>query len=275
MTAPIAHASHTHFVPAGRPWLRAGVWLSLGLLALWVLIGGHSDLYIAANVRWTLWLATTASLVLASIDGYIAWQRGDHLGDVPARLRRLAWRRWQTTSYGVLFAPLVIGILVPPLILGAGSILAHDGVVTLIPAPQGPVMQTALTQLSQAKVPTPIVEMSLLQLQDRVRAGAPLAGTPVTLLGFVYHQPGLPTGDVLLTRFITPHCVAEAQPLALVMRQPETASVGSKLLMPHDNNWVRVTGTLADGTAQGQAVAVLAISALTPMATPLDPYLIY
>lgn len=273
MTATVAHVGHEHDTPAGRPWLRAGVWSSLGLLALWVLIGGHSDLYIAANVRWTLWLAAAASIALGGIDGYGAWRRGDHPRAIPARLRRMAWQRWQTTSYGVLFAPLMIGLLVPPFVLGAGSILAHDGVVTLIAAPQEP--STQATPAQQAGAPAAAAEMSLLQLQDRVRAGAPLAGAPLTLVGFVYHQPGLPAGDVLLTRFITPHCVAEAQPLALVMRQPADVAPGQSLRLPHDNDWVRVTGTLAGGTARGQSVAMLTVNALTPLATPLDPYLIY
>ncbi len=260
--------THAHLSPPGRPWLRVAVWLSLSMLALWVLIGGHSDLYIAPNVRWTLWLASAAGVVIAAIDGYAAWQRGDRPRALPVRLRRCLPGRRQRIAYGFLFAPLVVGLLVPPLVLGAGSILANDGVVTLVPAP----IAATIGAATPASAPLTI---DLLQLQDRMRAGASLQGTLITIEGFIYHQPGLPAQEALLARFITPHCVAEAQPLALVLRLPDGTVQRPQPHLPANNTWVRVTGTLSAGTTNGQSASMLDVSSLAIIVTPLDPYLIY
>jgi len=167
-----------------------------------------------------------------------------------------------------LFTPFIIGLFVPPLVLGAGSILSHDGVVTFIPAPHA----AATSSTISTNVP---ITIDLLQLQDRMRAGASLQGTPITIEGFVYHQPGLPAQESLLARFITPHCVAEAQPLALVLRLPDGTIQHPQPHLPANNIWVHVTGTLSAGSANGQTASVLDISSLATMAIPLDPYLVY
>ena len=251
---------HVHLTSLGRPWLRVAAWLSFCVLALWILLGGKSDLYVATNIRWTLWLAVAMGLLIAACDGYVAWQRGDRLRQIPARLRAIGVGNWRPLSYGLIFAPFIVGVGLPPAVLGAGSILAHDGVVTYVAAPQ-----SATTLNNPAGTAH---DLNLLQLSDLARHGVTHEGDQVTLSGFIYRQSGLAAGDVLVARFITPHCVAEAQPIALVLHL-----TGGKL--PADNTWVHVTGTLSSGTAHGQSTAVLLANAVTITGMPLDPYLIY
>ncbi len=252
---------HTHAPEApGRAWLRAALWVALSALALWVLLRGDMTRYIAPNVAWTLWLAIIAALAMAALEGYVAWRRDDRLFAAVARLQRGGWRNLAPRSWSlsIIFVPVIAGILVTPAVLDAQSILANDGVVTLLPAPRhGSAMPSA----------TPM-QISLLQLHDRLQAGAPLSGATVRLTGFVFHRSDLPTGEWLLTRFITPHCVAEAQPIALVVN---TGAIRA----PPDDIWVTLTGTLASGTAMGHTQAVLTVTALQRIATPPDPYLIY
>ncbi len=207
MDGPIGAYAHEHRHPAGRPWLRVALWLSLSCLALWVLLHGQTNRYIAPNVAWTLWLAIIVAVTLAALDGYTAWARGNLPRHAWERMRRQGIGGWRNLADGIVFLPFVTGLMVVPSVLGAGSILANDGVVTLLAAPVGtPATSQSATMLS------------LLQLQDRLHAGMPLAGTAVEVVGFAFHQPGLPSDEWLLTRFITPHCVAEAQPIALVVR---------------------------------------------------------
>ena len=248
-----AHADATQ----GRAWLRVGMWGSLSLLALWVLLHGQTDRYIAPNVRWTLWLAIVFALALALIEGYTAWQRGEKLPPALERLRDGQIGGWHSASYGILFIPFVAGVFVAPSLLGADSILANDGVVTLLAAPMPNIAAQPLT-----------LDVSLLQLQDRLRTGAPLVGDTVRLTGFVYHQQGLPADEWLLTRFITPHCVAEAQPIALLVKLPTGRA-------PPNNTWVKLRGVLAATTLKGHAVALLTPQTLQTITTPPDPYLIY
>lgn len=256
MTHPSPH-EHAQAHPAGRAWLRVALWVSLSLVALWVLLHGQANRYIAPNVAWTLWLAIIVALTLAALDGYTAWARGDFPLAAFARLRQVAPSDWRSLAYGVVFLPCITGLLIAPSVLGAQSILANDGVVTLVPAPaQG-------SSASHA-----VGDISLLQLQDRVRAGVPMLGLSAQVVGFVFHQPGLPKGEWLLTRFITPHCVAEAQPIALVVQ-------GGAERAPPDNTWVRLTGVLSSGVVNGHSVAILTPTTEATITTPHDPYLIY
>lgn len=259
MTHHDHHHAEDHAAPSsGRAWLRVGMWASLSLLALWVLLRGQTDRYIAPNVRWTLWLAILFALALAMVEGYTAWWRGERLPPALARLRRGAIGGWRGASYGIVFIPFFAGVCITPSLLGADSILANDGVVTMLAAPAQ----------ASGNVPLTLVSLNLLQLQDRLRGGAPLLGDSVKLTGFVYHQPNLPANEWLLTRFITPHCVAEAQPIALLVR----AASGRA---PPNNTWVTLVGTLGASTLKGHAVALLVPQAVQLIAVPLDPYLIY
>lgn len=248
-------ARHTHAhdftdvpVDDGRAWLRVALWLSLCLLAVSILAGGHSNLYIAPNIRWTIWLALVASLAIATLDGYTAWQRGDRL--------RVQWPgEWHGCANIVRFAPLAIGVLVPPALLGAGSLAAHDAAIALVGAPHA----------ADSAVATAPTTLNLLQLQGRGEAGSLVSGEMLQVTGFAYHQSGLPAGTWLLTRFVTPHCVAEAQPIALLVR-----GTG-----PPDNAWVTISGALSGANVNGHTVALLVDQRLVRIAIPLDPYLIY
>lgn len=256
-------------VAAGRAWLRVAAWLSLCAVALWVLLRGQSDLYMAANVRWTLWLAVLASLGIAGLDGYAAWRHGARLS-----LPRAGWfggrrllmlpgwlaakQRRRGASYALVFLPMAVGIAIPPAIFGTQSVLDNASAVTLLAPPA----------LAQAALPATPRVLSLLQLQDHLQGGALPAGSLVRVSGFVVHLNDLPPHAWLLVRFITPHCVAEAHPLAVLVQQTSGKTI------PNDT-WVTVTGALHSGTAEGQLAAIIADPQIAAIAMPLDPYLVY
>lgn len=272
---------HDHHLPwpeaSGRVWLRIALWLSLSALALWIVLGGHSDLYVAANVRWTLWLAIVASLAIAALDGAPLWwplimrwrmpptrslsSQGGHALAVPylgTPLRNIASSLRARPDLALLFVPVALGIAMPPAVLGAGSILAHDGVVALVGAPAPGTASGA------------IGDATVLQLQYRAQRDALISGTAARITGFVLDQPGLPQGTWLLVRFATPHCVAEAQPVGLVVRP----GAGMAIRAPPNNAWVTVSGQLVAGTVAGKSVAVLEATQIKRITTPPDPYLI-
>jgi uncharacterized repeat protein (TIGR03943 family) len=223
-------------------------------LALWVLCSGHSALYIAPNIRWTLWLAIIASLGIAALDGAAAWERGERLK------LAIPWKQ-VTPGAILLFAPFAAGIAISPATLGAGSILAHDGVIALIGPPQ-PASSEAIRGTG---------ESTLVQLQYRAQRGALVTGETVSVRGFAFSRPGLPPGSWLLVRFVTPHCVAEAQPVGLLIRPGQ----GSTIRAPPDNAWVSVSGSLAAASVDSKTSAVLDMTTLTKIAIPPDPYLVY
>jgi uncharacterized repeat protein (TIGR03943 family) len=242
-----------------RAWLRIAAWLSLCAMALWVLLRGQSDLYVAPTVRWTIWLALLAALALAALDGYAAQRRGERPRALVAWLAQARQSRL-VASYALVFLPFVTGVALPPAILGTGSLSAAT--VTLLAAP------TTRSSLTPADAPGPVLPLSLLQAHDRLQAGALATGTLVQVSGFVVHLPDEPSGTWVLARFITPHCVAEAYPLGLLVRPTSGVAFA-------DGAWVTVTGALTRSTAQGRAVALLAALQIAHIAMPPDPYLVY
>jgi uncharacterized repeat protein (TIGR03943 family) len=242
-----------------RAWLRVAAWLSLCAVALWILVRGQSDLYIAPNVRWTIWLAILAALLLAGLDAYTAWRRGERPRVLLAWLAQMRRSRL-VASYALVFLPCVTGVALPPAILGSGSISA--AAVTLLAAP------TEAASSATTGVPGTVLALSLLQAHDRLQTGSLMTGARVQMSGFVAHLSDLPAGTWLLARFVTPHCVAEAYPIGVLVRPGAGASF-------KDGAWVTVTGALTRISAQGRTVALLAAPQITHIAMPPDPYLIY
>ncbi len=257
-TAMAAGGEHVHADPPGRAWLRVALWLSLCVVALWVLLGGKSDLYIAPNVRWTVWLAVIASIVLALADGAAALERGV----VPAFTWMSGGRL--RPDLALLFLPCALGILVPPLTLGASSILAHDVVIAYVHAPS----MAPDHVVGAIAPPNEVHTASILQLQYQAAHNQLVAGSTIQVTGFALHRSDLPAGTWLLVRFVTPHCMAEAQPVGLLIR---TGPGGSA---PTDNTWVTVAGPITAATINGDGVAVVQPATLQAIATPPDPYLI-
>lgn len=249
-----------HPVATHRAWLRAAVWASLSFLGLWVLLAGHTDLYIAPNIDWTLELAVPVALSMTIIDGYSAWQNAVTIKHLPALLKDIPHASLAELFQGILFLPFLLGCSIGPSVLNARSLANNDSVISYVAAPSQMQIASASVQPQQ---------FNLLQLRDHMSNHLVPVDTQIATTGFIYNLQNLPNGDVLLVRFITLHCMAEAQPIAIVMH------VSSTMHIPANNTWVHVTGRITAGSAQGQSVAVMNITTLQMIAQPRDPYLIY
>jgi uncharacterized repeat protein (TIGR03943 family) len=247
-----------HHHHENRVWLRVAVWLSWCSIAAWVLLRGQSDLYIAPDVRWTLWLAIAVSLIIAALDGYSAWQYGIR-PPVPRQLLDLLHER-PNWSYGLVFLPFLFGIGIPPAVLGTESVLGNESAVTLMSAP-------LRSEVGSSKAERAFT-VNLLQLHDQLQAGLISNGSQVQVSGFIVHWQDLPADTWMLVRFITPHCVAEAHPLGLLIHQ-----TGSMAL--RDDTWVTVTGIINGGSQQGHSVGIIQSPQVKRIDRPVDPYLIY
>ena len=98
-------------------------------------------------------------------------------------------------------------------------------------------------------------------------AGEGGVGQPVHLIGVVARGSSLPADQFVLLRYTIVHCVADAQPIGLLVRLPPGAAESTT------NAWVQIDGTLAS-TEQGGAhlISVLA-TRITPTDEPPEPYL--
>ncbi len=92
------------------------------------------------------------------------------------------------------------------------------------------------------------------------------AGTPVRVSGFVYRDERLPRDWFLVSRFVVQCCAVDAQPIGLPVRVAGGAP-------PEAGRWVAVEGVWEVAEAGGQRRAVIAPTAVTPIARPDQPYL--
>jgi putative membrane protein len=86
------------------------------------------------------------------------------------------------------------------------------------------------------------------------------------VIGFVYRDPRFAENQFMVARFTITCCVADALAIGLVTEADDAADLP-------DDSWVRVEGTFAEGTLDGDAMPVLVAETVTPIEPPEHPYL--
>lgn len=160
-----------------------------------------------------------------------------------------------------LLVPLAFGLLIPARSLGASS-LANRGVQLSAPFQ---VQSTSGT----AALETPSGNRTVLDwIRAFSEAGDPqsLANEPVDVIGFVYHDPRLQTGQFLLGRYTVACCIADAAAIGIVIHWPDSGAMQT-------NSWVRVKGSLQVGQLDGKKVPVVQADQVIPIQEPDQPYL--
>src|ERR671932_402037 len=98
-------------------------------------------------------------------------------------------------------------------------------------------------------------------------AGEGGVGQPVHLVGMVAHGDSLAADEFVLLRYSIVHCVADAQPLGLLVQTPDASAGASSA------TWVEVDGTLASTQHGGAHLVSVIASRVSPTREPPDPYL--
>ena len=160
-----------------------------------------------------------------------------------------------------LLVPLAFGLLIPARALGT-STLANRGVH--MTAPFQVQNTTGITALE-----TPAGNRTVL---DWIRVfhavGDPLtlANEPADVIGFIYHDPRLTTGQFLLGRYTVACCIANATAIGITINWANSAPL-------ENNTWVRVKGEIQVGQLEGQKVPVIQAVQVIPIQEPDQPYL--
>ncbi len=129
------------------------------------------------------------------------------------------------------------------------------------PTPTQPV--ALLPDTSSANIWTP----DLNELSYAIDNGD-VGGRQFRVLGFVYRKYGLPGSSFILTRYVTPHCSAEAHALGVLLQNSKADSYA-------DDQWLWVTGTVDRITIDGKEVPVIKATSIQPATEPDVPYIIY
>ena len=160
----------------------------------------------------------------------------------------------------ILAIPLILGILVPVHPLSTSS-LNTRGMSLSAPVSIG---QQSIKTMEIA--PDDRTVLDWIKIFNYEKDLSSYLGKSANVIGFVYHDPRLKTGQFMLGRFAITCCVADAFAIGMAIDWPDSTNLV-------DNSWVNVKGTVDVLTIDGQKVPVIHAQAVNPIQAPEQPYL--
>lgn len=91
-------------------------------------------------------------------------------------------------------------------------------------------------------------------------------GRKITFSGFVYKEAGLAENQLVLSRFIITHCIADATVVGFLTEFDEANAYEA-------DSWIEMSGTLDVTTYNGEELPVVKVTSWKATETPLDPYI--
>ncbi|OAJ76133.1 hypothetical protein AYJ08_19835 [Brevibacillus sp. SKDU10] len=93
-------------------------------------------------------------------------------------------------------------------------------------------------------------------------------GHPLELMGFVYRQPNMQENEFVVARFSVSCCTADAQVSGVLVQLPTAKEFKT-------DSWVKVKGTLALTTFEGNELLILQGQQISQVPAPKNPYVYY
>jgi uncharacterized repeat protein (TIGR03943 family) len=95
---------------------------------------------------------------------------------------------------------------------------------------------------------------------------ASFTGQEARLIGFVYRDDRFDGETFMVSRFVLSCCAADAAPLGLLVRWPESSALAA-------DQWVEVSGRFEPGQFDGEPMPILIAEKITATTVPDQPYL--
>jgi uncharacterized repeat protein (TIGR03943 family) len=242
----------SHWPPAASPptdLVRGGLLVALGGTLVLKVANGTIVYYVKPDLVW-LALAAAVGLVGLGLAHLLRWAV---LRPPPAGWPVLL-------AEAALLVPLSAALALPAQPLDSAA-LEQRGLNALAALPAADERLAAL-QADTSQWTLLDWTLALRQQADPTR----LRGQPVDLVGFVYTADrSLQPGEFSVVRFVVTCCAADGSAVGLPVRHTAPA--------PPRDSWVRVTGTLEVMSGSGEPRAVIAATAVEPVAVPATPYL--
>ncbi|MCU0495134.1 MAG: TIGR03943 family protein [Chloroflexaceae bacterium] len=158
--------------------------------------------------------------------------------------------------YMLMAMPLLVGVLVPARPLGADT-LASRGLETQA------VVQTSNWQPRNTDPAT----WNLLEWTTALSVrGDSLQGSPIDVIGFVFHGQQAETDTFFVTRYVITCCAADGAGVGLPVRWANGQALPA-------NNWVRVRGTVNMVEVGDKSQPAIMATTVEPVPQPDNPYL--
>lgn len=216
----------------------------------------------------------------------------DH-GDSPFNTKKLI-------AYLVIVFPLVTGFLLPAKVLDASIVDKKGGMAVLTkqkkadaaneniniiqekdPAftenPVDPRIEDAeeITKEEYEQLIQTLEQSSKIAMNDYVFSSfydeihmdiEKFKGREIELKGFVYREDGLEPNQLVLSRFLITHCVADASIIGFISELSEASTL-------KENTWIQVKGVLDTTTYNGAVLPSIKIKSWKKINEPKEPYL--
>lgn len=165
----------------------------------------------------------------------------------------------RAVSYVLLSLPLLFGVLYPPQPLGADRLAGRGLGLT---GAQGGAPWSSLPASTDTRTWT------LLDWAIALDGGnAKLEGSPVQVVGFVYHPQTDGTANRFeVARYVVTCCVADSTCIGLPVIWQGIRNLPS-------DSWVVITGTIGHITSGGAPAPAIIATRVTPVPQPANPYL--
>jgi uncharacterized repeat protein (TIGR03943 family) len=165
----------------------------------------------------------------------------------------------EALSYLVVLVPVALGLLVVPRALDPNALGGQDAARIVVAF-------SATPASSVAEPPSrPIRDVGDLFAYLRT-VGEAGVGQPVHVVGMVARDDSLSMDQFVLLRYSIVHCVADAQPLGLLVQVPEASGGASAA------TWVEIDGTLASTERSGVHLISIIASRVVATSEPPNPY---
>jgi len=165
-----------------------------------------------------------------------------------------AWRLAAVTL------PLVVGVLIPAHPLTASAIQSK-GINSTVPIATASSSPLTFGQSADTR--------NILEWEDLFNSGTDptsFLGQEANVIGFVYHDPHLKTGQFMVGRFALVCCPADAFAVVMVVNWPGSASLPT-------NQWVKVKGPVQSTVLNGQTLSSIQATSVELVDPPADTYL--
>jgi len=236
--------------------LKAGALIGLGLFLYTRFVSGKLFYYINERFMWLILFAALGFVLVGLSYRYRPGHAHNHNHADHHHHFHFSW-----TAIILVALPIVLGLVIPPKPLGAAAMVNRDvsiGSLTSAAAPE-----------SNAILSKPKANKNVLDWLVEFRTAkdpAAFEGKEAKLVGFVYRDDRFAQEEFMVARFVVSCCAADAAPLGLVVRWPNSPTL-------NDDQWVEVKGHFEAGRFAGEEMPILIAESVTLTDIPERPYL--
>lgn len=241
--------------------VTVGLWGFL-LIKLW--ISGELNLLIHPAYHWLIIIAGVCLLVLSGVKGWQLWQHYQKsLLDRPrnsASVREHVTLLPQSFSCYLLLFTAIVGLTVRPQAFTSETALKR-GVNDFIPTTE--ITPQSFTNVTRPEDKSLVEWVRTLNVYPEPDA---YTGQKVKVTGFVIHPTDFSPEYGLISRFIITCCAADAYPIALPVKFPESRESYAQ------DSWIEIKGEMATEILNDERKLVIIAQDIETIPEPRNPY---